>query len=66
MCQRETCSSCGKPGFTGCGRHIEQVLGDVEWEDRCHCEKKPGPMTWLGGIIDGVIEKGKGKTRRDR
>ncbi|NUO52664.1 MAG: hypothetical protein HOV80_27775, partial [Polyangiaceae bacterium] len=56
MCERITCSDCGKPGFTGCGRHIEQVLGDVEWEDRCQCEPKVGPMTWLGQLIDSAID----------
>lgn len=61
MCERITCSECGKPGFTGCGRHIEQVLGDVEWEDRCHCEPKVGPITWLGALIDTAIE---GKKKR--
>lgn len=59
MCQRTTCSSCGKPGFTGCGRHIEEVLGDVPWEDRCDCEPKRGPMTWLGALIGSVIDKTK-------
>ena len=29
MCQRITCKDCGKPGFVGCGRHVEQVLRDV-------------------------------------
>jgi hypothetical protein len=37
MCQRITCSSCGKPGFVGCGRHIEAVLGDVPPAKRCQC-----------------------------
>jgi hypothetical protein len=24
----------------GCGRHVEQVLGDVAPEDRCQCREK--------------------------
>ncbi|MGH7296801.1 MAG: hypothetical protein ACRELB_17820 [Polyangiaceae bacterium] len=40
MCQRVTCSSCGKPTFVGCGRHVEQVLGDVAPADRCSCGQK--------------------------
>lgn len=39
MCARVTCRSCGKPTFSGCGRHIEQVLGDVKPKDRCHCRE---------------------------
>ncbi|MCM2314378.1 MAG: hypothetical protein NDJ92_04385 [Thermoanaerobaculia bacterium] len=37
MCRRVVCSECGRPGFAGCGKHIEQVLGDVPPEDRCRC-----------------------------
>lgn len=59
MCKRITCPECHKPGYTGCGRHIEQVLGDVEWEDRCHCEPKKGPLTWLGALLDSALDGGK-------
>ena len=37
MCQRVQCSQCGKPTWVGCGAHVEQVLGDVPEQDRCHC-----------------------------
>jgi hypothetical protein len=40
MCQRVTCTKCGKPGFVGCGRHVEQVLGDVPAADRCKCREQ--------------------------
>ncbi len=39
MCARVTCRTCNKPTFSGCGRHIEQVLGDVKPKDRCHCRE---------------------------
>lgn len=47
MCQRTTCSTCGKPTFAGCGRHVEAVLGDVPPAERCHCREreKPEPET---------------------
>lgn len=38
MCMRIECPSCGKPGFTGCGMHVEQVLGDVPPAQRCTCQ----------------------------
>jgi hypothetical protein len=45
MCQRVTCSSCGKPTYAGCGRHVEAVLGDVPKADRCQCrEKQAAPL----------------------
>jgi hypothetical protein len=40
MCRRVVCSECGKPGYAGCGKHIEQVLGDVSPEDRCRCREE--------------------------
>jgi hypothetical protein len=39
MCQRVTCTSCGKPTYVGCGRHIESVLGDVAPDARCSCRE---------------------------
>ena len=40
MCQRITCSTCGKPTYAGCGRHIEQVLGDIPPAERCTCREE--------------------------
>lgn len=40
MCQRVTCSTCGKPTFAGCGRHVEAVLGDVPRAERCRCREE--------------------------
>jgi hypothetical protein len=49
MCKRVTCQTCGKPTFAGCGKHIEQVLGDVPAAERCRCrDEKPAPAQ--GGI----------------
>jgi hypothetical protein len=41
MCRRIACDRCGKPTFAGCGRHVEQVLGDVPRKDRCRCADEP-------------------------
>lgn len=40
MCQRATCPTCNKPTYAGCGRHIEQVLGDVPPDQRCKCREE--------------------------
>jgi hypothetical protein len=37
MCQRKLCEQCQKPTYSGCGKHVEQVLRAVPVEDRCHC-----------------------------
>ena len=57
MCRRIECSKCGRPSYAGCGRHIEQVLGDVRPEDRCRCHEErpsdtPSPaLSWLRGLF---------------
>lgn len=35
------CNKCGKPGWAGCGAHVEQVLGDVPESERCRCDEAP-------------------------
>lgn len=50
MCQRITCRTCGKPGFTGCGNHVEQILGDVPKSGRCACAaERPVRKLWPFG-----------------
>lgn len=51
MCQRRTCPTCQKPGFIGCGEHIEEVLGDVPPEDRCKCEAAPKASGFLSRFM---------------
>lgn len=40
MCQRIQCERCQKPGYVGCGMHVEQVLRDVPKEQRCRCREE--------------------------
>jgi hypothetical protein len=62
MCQRVACSSCGKPSFVGCGRHVEQVLGDVPREARCRCrEDKRAGGDASGGQSQSLLERLFGK-----
>lgn len=37
MCRKVTCNTCQKPGWAGCGAHVEAVLGNVPEKDRCAC-----------------------------
>lgn len=41
MCRQVMCNKCGKPGWAGCGAHIEQVLGHVPKDERCKCDEAP-------------------------
>jgi len=67
MCQRVTCSSCGKPTFVGCGLHVEAVLADVPPADRCQCRaaagegsasEPPPAKGWLRSLFGGGESKG--------
>jgi len=37
MCRRAHCATCDRPTYAGCGRHVDQVLGDVPTSQRCQC-----------------------------
>ncbi|MBS1117801.1 MAG: hypothetical protein H6Q90_29 [Deltaproteobacteria bacterium] len=37
MCRVITCNKCKRPGWAGCGAHVEQVLGHVPAAERCQC-----------------------------
>ena len=60
MCQRITCKDCCKPSFRGCGRHVEQVLGDVAPADRCQCGAKVAKASSCDscgiGFVDWVAD----------
>lgn len=53
MCRRVDCPRCGKPTFAGCGKHVEQVLGDVPVEQRCSCAKADAPVapSWIAKLL---------------
>lgn len=63
MCRRATCHACGRPTFSGCGMHVEQVLGDVAPTDRCRCREQKvdeglassekGAPSWLRKLFVG-------------
>jgi hypothetical protein len=56
MCRRVTCAQCGKPTFAGCGRHVEQVLGDVPAAQRCQCrESRAAPLGTQRSAPIGLI-----------
>jgi hypothetical protein len=63
MCQRVTCPVCGKPGFVGCGRHVEQVLADVPPDARCRCrevkaEPEEKPAKPPPSLLDRLFRRG--------
>jgi hypothetical protein len=41
MCSPATCSTCGKVTWSGCGRHVDQVMARVPVDRRCTCSTDP-------------------------
>lgn len=37
MCSPAICPVCRKVTYSGCGRHVDQVLANVPVEGRCTC-----------------------------
>ena len=44
MCRPATCRTCSKATYTGCGRHVEQVLRGVPKDQRCSCTPTARPV----------------------
>ena len=42
MCSKATCRRCGKTTWSGCGRHVEQVMLGVPADRQCTCGSSPG------------------------
>lgn len=53
MCTRVTCKDCGKPDWSGCGAHIESVLGNVAPEKRCKCREEGKRKSFLSKLFGG-------------
>jgi hypothetical protein len=37
MCSPAICRSCGKVTYSGCGRHVDQVMASVPEPRQCTC-----------------------------
>lgn len=55
MCKKVICPQCNKPGWAGCGAHVEEVLGDVPVADRCHCNDADAPTAKSG--LSGLFRR---------
>ncbi len=57
MCAPARCRACGNTTWTGCGRHVDQVMSRVPAQKRCTCDgaapKPPlrqGRPSWLSRL----------------
>lgn len=64
MCKRIRCEVCLRPGYTGCGQHVEQVLGDVPQGERCQCGQRE--IGIRSQAPEGAGEIGTGRGPRTR
>lgn len=51
MCRAVRCRKCGKTGWVGCGRHVDQVMADVPKTQRCPGHPKGPGDSWLGRLL---------------
>ncbi|MCX6461276.1 MAG: hypothetical protein NTZ03_13350 [Actinobacteria bacterium] len=49
MCRQVQCRRCGKPGWAGCGQHVNQVMAGVPKSKRCQCPPKESFIERLFG-----------------
>lgn len=53
MCRPVTCKTCGKPTWSGCGRHVEQALAGVPRSDRCPGHASGESQGLIGRLFGG-------------
>ncbi|HET6300464.1 hypothetical protein [Microbacterium sp.] len=53
MCQRITCTTCGKATWTGCGQHVESALAGVPASARCQGHDAPAERRGLFASLFG-------------
>ena len=51
VCSRTTCRTCGKASYSGCGRHVEQVLAGIPQSQRCACP----PSAREGSLLSRLV-----------
>jgi hypothetical protein len=49
MCRQVMCRRCGKPTWSGCGQHVNQVMAGVPKAKRCQCPPAPSLVERLFG-----------------
>lgn len=60
MCRAAKCPKCNKTTWTGCGAHIEQVMGSVPTAERCVCprdtrsDKTSAGQSSLGSLLKRI------------
>ncbi|GGI11245.1 hypothetical protein [Isoptericola cucumis] len=51
MCQPATCTTCGKTTWTGCGRHVDDVMRTVPANRRCPGHEDVRPSGFLARLF---------------
>jgi hypothetical protein len=51
MCRAVRCRTCGKTGWAGCGRHVDQVMSGVPAQQRCPGHPHEPGTSWLSKLF---------------
>lgn len=57
MCSPATCRTCGKTTWSGCGRHVDQVMSRVPDAQQCTCSPAAGAPPRTGGGLRGLFRR---------
>ena len=60
MCSPVKCRNCGKTTWSGCGRHVDQVMSHVPKSQQCVCDRNSRPKSGTGngtGTFAGFFAK---------
>ncbi|WP_170312924.1 hypothetical protein [Prescottella subtropica] len=50
MCRAVTCTTCSKTTWSGCGRHVDDVMRSVPKARQCTCER-PARRGFLAALF---------------
>lgn len=51
MCSPARCRSCSKVTWSGCGQHVDAVMGRVPAAERCQCAPSTAPAFDLSSLF---------------
>jgi hypothetical protein len=61
MCREVTCKTCKQPTWSGCGAHVEQVLGHIPRDERCQCAGRAKAAAAAGGSTQSWFSRRRGR-----
>lgn len=57
MCSPARCSTCGRTTWSGCGRHVDQVMSRVPRAQQCTCRPAVKAAQPAGGGLRNLFRR---------